>query len=74
MAAADVDAFIVQSRQAYYAPGEVLLSPDSGPVRELLLIRQGSVTGRKGLAELAGAIEYVAATCSRSVRCWAHAR
>ena len=60
MAAADVDAFIVQSRQAYYAPGEVLLSPDSGPVRELLLIRQGSVTGRKGLAELAGAIEYVA--------------
>lgn len=60
MAAADVEAFVAGSRQAYYAPGEVLVSPDSGPVRQLLLIRQGSVTGRKGLAELAGSIEYVA--------------
>lgn len=60
MTAAQVDAFIAQSRQAYFAPDEVVLSPASGPVQQLMLIRQGSVTGRKGLAEVSGAIEYVA--------------
>lgn len=60
MAEVDVDAFITQSRQAYYAPGEVLASPEGGPARTLMLIRQGSVTGRQGLAEASGAIEYLA--------------
>jgi CBS domain-containing protein len=44
--------------QAYFAPGEVVLEPASGPCQTLLCIRQGSVTGRKGLADSAGQFEY----------------
>jgi CBS domain-containing protein len=58
MAPAHVDRFIIGSRQAYYAPGEVVLEPASGPVTELLLLRQGSISGQKGLAEAAGSFEY----------------
>ncbi len=58
MTPAHVDAFIAQSQQAYFAPDEVVLSPDSGPAQALVLIRQGSITGRKGAAEMPGAIEY----------------
>ncbi|MES2717232.1 MAG: DUF294 nucleotidyltransferase-like domain-containing protein [Pseudomonadota bacterium] len=58
MAPAFVDRFIRQSQQAYYAPDEVLLSPGSGPAQHLVLVRQGSVSGRQGLAAPAGAIEY----------------
>ena len=60
MPAAQVDAFISQSQQLYFAPDEVVLAPAHGPVQGLLLVRQGSVTGRQGLATLPGAIEYVA--------------
>jgi CBS domain-containing protein len=60
MGPVDVDAFIAQSQQAYYAPGEVLVSPESGPAQTLLLIRLGSVTGRQGLADVSGPIEYLA--------------
>jgi CBS domain-containing protein len=58
MAPAHVERFITGSRQAYYAPGEVVLEPAGGPVTELLLLRQGSISGRKGLADAAGSFEY----------------
>ena len=59
MQAAHVDALVAGAKQAYFAPDEVVLDPSSGPTRELLCIRQGSVTGRKGLAESAVHFEYV---------------
>ena len=55
-----VDRFVAGSTQAYFAPGEVVIEPASGPAEALLCIRQGSVSGRKGLAEMAGQFEYVA--------------
>jgi CBS domain-containing protein len=45
MAEADVDAFILQARQTYYAPGETVLQPADGAVARLLLLRRGSVAG-----------------------------
>jgi CBS domain-containing protein len=54
MTPAHVDRFIIAAGQAYYAPDETVLSPDSGPVAALMLVRQGSVSGRRGLADLAG--------------------
>lgn len=54
-----VDFFLAHSEQRYYAPGETLLEPAGGPVGEIFFIRQGAVTGKKGLAELSGgAFEY----------------
>ena len=49
-----VDFFLVHAEQRYFAPGEVLLEPASGPVEEIYFVRQGAVTGVKGLAELSG--------------------
>ena len=60
MQAEHVEAFIAAAPQVYFAPGEVLLAPDSGPANALFCIRQGSVTGRKGLAESTGQFEYIA--------------
>jgi CBS domain-containing protein len=60
MQPAHVDALLAGASQVYFAPDEVVLDPSSGPTRALLCIRQGSVTGRKGLAESAGQFEYVA--------------
>jgi CBS domain-containing protein len=60
MAPAHVDKFIAAASQAYFAPGEVVLEPAGGPVTSLYCIRQGSVTGRHGMAEMAGQFEYVA--------------
>jgi CBS domain-containing protein len=60
MAPAHVDRFVAQATLHYYAPGEVLLGPQSGPVRHLLYIKQGSVTGRRGLAGDAGGFAYEA--------------
>jgi len=54
-----VTEFLAGARQAYFAPDEVLLEPAMGPVTALHLIRQGSVTGRRGLADAAGTLEYV---------------
>ncbi len=54
MQAGDVDFFLTHARQNYFAPEEVLIKPDSGPVKELFFIRQGAVTGERGLAELSG--------------------
>jgi CBS domain-containing protein len=61
MQAADVDFFIRGSRQLYFAPGEVVQEPAHGAVREVFFIRQGAVSGARGVAELSGgAIEYEA--------------
>ncbi|WP_395060072.1 DUF294 nucleotidyltransferase-like domain-containing protein [Polaromonas sp.] len=54
MLAGDVDFFLSHSRENYYAPGELLLTPDSGLVQNLIFIRQGAVIGERGLAELSG--------------------
>lgn len=54
MQAVDVDFFLSHARQNYFAPDELVIEPESGPVKELLLIRQGAVTGKRGLAELSG--------------------
>ena len=54
-----VTEFLASTRQVYFAPDEVLLEPAMGPVTALHLIRQGSVTGRRGVADAAGTLEYV---------------
>ncbi len=51
MAAAHVDRFVAASSQCYYEPGEVVLEPAQGPVTQLLLIRRGSVSSRRGAAD-----------------------
>jgi len=59
MLASDLDFFLKHSQQNYYAPGEVLLAPDSGVVKQLFFIRQGAVIGERGLAEFSsGAFHY----------------
>lgn len=63
MPAALVDLWIEASQLVYFAPGEVLLSPAHGPVRELFWIRRGGVRGRSGLAELTGGFGYEAGDC-----------
>ncbi len=60
MAPAQVDQFIAGARQAYFAPDEVVLEPSMGPVQSLYLVRQGSITGRRGIAELSGGLQYEA--------------
>jgi CBS domain-containing protein len=55
-----VDAFIAASQQAYFEPGEVLIDPGRGVVREVYLIRRGAVSGRRGLADTQGGFEYEA--------------
>lgn len=59
MPQAEVDLFLARAQQRYYAPGETLAEPAAGPVREIFFIRQGAVTGVKGLAEFfGGAFQY----------------
>ena len=60
MAPVQVDRFIAESSQAYFAPGETVLEPASGPVRHLYCIRSGAITGRRGMAESAGGFQYEA--------------
>ncbi len=56
-----VDFFLARSEQRYYAPGEILIEPTSGEVKEIFFIRQGAVSGVRGIAELSGgAIQYEA--------------
>jgi CBS domain-containing protein len=54
MAPEAVDFFLAHAPQRYYAPGEVLAEPAAGEVQEIFFIRQGAVTGVRGLAELSG--------------------
>jgi CBS domain-containing protein len=49
---------VVGAREAYYAPGEVVMEPASGPATELIVVRQGHITGRRGVAALAGSLQY----------------
>ncbi|MDO9278901.1 MAG: DUF294 nucleotidyltransferase-like domain-containing protein [Polaromonas sp.] len=50
MTKADLDYFLAQARQRYYAPEEILIEPASGRVTQLFYIRRGAVTGTRGLA------------------------
>ena len=61
MAATDLDFFITHTVQQYFAPGEKMVDPASGPVTQLFFIRQGAVTGKRGLADISGgAFQYEA--------------
>jgi CBS domain-containing protein len=39
--------FVAGAREAYYAPGEVVVEPSSGPATELGVVRQGRVISRR---------------------------
>jgi len=60
MAGSDVDRFVAAASQAYFEPGETVLSPASGAVTQLHFIRRGRITGRHGVAETQGGFEYEA--------------
>ena len=61
MSAADVDYFLSKAQQQYFAPEETVLEPASGVVQQVFYIRQGAVTGTRGIAEQhGGAFEYEA--------------
>ena len=49
MAESDVDFFMSQSRESYFAPKEQILAPADGPPDFLYLIRQGRVSGRRDI-------------------------
>lgn len=53
-----VERFVAAAQQAYFAPGETLMSPESGVATHLVCLRQGSVTGQRGLADAAGGFQY----------------
>ncbi len=58
MPTALVQRFVDGAAEVRYAAGAPVLEPASGPVRALLYIRQGSVTGRRGMADMTGPFEY----------------
>jgi CBS domain-containing protein len=60
MPAALLSDFLASATQRYYAPGEQVLQPADGVVQALLFVRRGSISGRKGVAETTGSIEYAA--------------
>ena len=60
MAAEHVERFALACSQAYYEPDESVLSPASGAVTHLLLVRRGSVTSRQGLAAANDGFQYAA--------------
>ena len=61
MAAADLDYFLSQASQQYFAPDETLVEPAQGEVKQLIYIRRGAVTGTRGLAgQTGGAFAYQA--------------
>ncbi|MDO9071942.1 MAG: DUF294 nucleotidyltransferase-like domain-containing protein [Rubrivivax sp.] len=60
MPLAQVGQFIDASRPLPFKRGDVVLQPADGPVQSLLFVREGSITGRHGMAETAGPFEYVA--------------
>ncbi len=54
-----VDRFLASASEVYFAPGEVILQPESGVVDSLFFLRQGSVTGLRGAQSIYDAnIEY----------------
>ena len=61
MDAAGLDFFLTHCEQRYFAPGDVLAQPSDGVVQQIFFIRQGAVTGVRGLADLSGgAFQYEA--------------
>jgi len=59
MAHADLDFFLSNASQHYYAPDDVLIEPASGVVKQLFFIRRGTVTSTRGLAgPMADVFEY----------------
>ncbi len=61
MDAPALDDFLTQCQQRYYAPGDMLVEPAHGVVQEIYYIRQGAVTGVRGMADLSGgAFQYEA--------------
>jgi CBS domain-containing protein len=54
MAVADLDFFLSHTEQLYFAPGEMLVEPSHGEVKQLFFIRRGAVSGKRGLADLSG--------------------
>lgn len=61
MDAQALDDFLTRCQQRYYAPGDLLVEPASGVVQEIYYIRQGAVTGVRGMADLSGgAFQYEA--------------
>jgi CBS domain-containing protein len=57
MDAVHVERFVAACTQCYFEPGEVLLAPSHGVVTQLLFIRRGSVSGRRGADEDRAAFE-----------------
>lgn len=57
MSAAHVDRCIRSASQAYFAPGETVLSPQHGPVMHLHLLRSGRISGSPAQADAAGAFQ-----------------
>ncbi len=47
MAAADVERMVRQAHVRYFAPGELILEPESQPTAHLYIIKQGSVRGER---------------------------
>jgi CBS domain-containing protein len=54
MTAAQRRRFVEAARQSYHAPGETVLDPSHGPVRQLHLVRRGSVAAPDGGSCVAG--------------------
>jgi CBS domain-containing protein len=55
-----VEAFARAADEVSYATGQTVLSPDDGVVRHLYCVRRGAISGRRGLADVQGGIEYEA--------------
>lgn len=61
MDAADIDYFLSNATQQYFSPDEKLFDAQSGIPTHLIYIRQGAVTGSRGLAvHVGGAFEHEA--------------
>ena len=60
MASEHVERFALACTQAYFEPNETVLSPASGVVTHLLLVRRGSVTGHQGVAAANDGFQYEA--------------
>lgn len=68
---AEVDDFLSHCEQQYFAPGELVIGPESGSVQSLYYVRQGAVTGTRGLADTVGAFEYEAGDLFPVSAAWA---
>ncbi|MGQ3051504.1 MAG: DUF294 nucleotidyltransferase-like domain-containing protein [Roseateles sp.] len=58
MQAGELHELLVAAELAYFAPGELVLGPEQGPVTHLHLLRQGEVSAQRGLADTAGGFHY----------------